>query len=169
MALSSACAAPIGPNNRPAHRPAPPAAPGLLPAVPLLTLDGQRTSLPQLVGRRVALVSLWATWCDPCLREFPALQRFAAQAPPGAVLGVAVAVGEPRAQVADFVSARGLGYQHLVDEDFRFADALGQKRVPATLVADREGHVTFSGGALDEAALAAVQSLLGEGALASTR
>ena len=42
------------------------------------------------------------------------------------------------------------------------ADALGQRRVPATLVVDRSGRVVYRGEALDEGSLAAFRKALGD-------
>jgi thiol-disulfide isomerase/thioredoxin len=40
--------------------------------------DGQPTTLAAFRGRTV-LVNLWATWCPPCLREMPSLDRLEAE------------------------------------------------------------------------------------------
>jgi hypothetical protein len=50
----------------------------------------------------------------------------------------------------------------LLDEDFRVADALGQRDVPATLVVDRGGRIVYRGDALDSASLVAFRRTLGE-------
>lgn len=131
-----------------------------MPTTELVTLDGQPTRLDAAVGGRVAVISLWATWCEACAAEFDALSRLAERAGTRGALVIAVAVGEPRKTVADFVAWRGLRYPQLVDEEWRLADALGQKRVPATLVVDRSGKVTYVGGALDAPALAALRAAL---------
>jgi len=131
-----------------------------LPAVELLTLDGQPTRLEQALQGRVGLVAVWATWCEACVAEFDSLTRLSDRAATRGAVVVAVAVGEKRRTVAEFVARRGLRYPQLVDEDFRLADALGQSRVPTTLVIDRNGHIVHAGGTLDEAALAALRSAL---------
>jgi peroxiredoxin len=108
------------------------------------------------------MVTLWATWCDACVGEIDVLERLQRQA--GArvdAVVVGVAVGETREHVAAFAQKRGLVYAQLVDENFRLADALGEPRVPATLVVDRAGHIVFRGGALDTSSLAAFRSALG--------
>ena len=101
-------------------------------------------------------VSLWATWCDACEKEMDALNRLDARTGADAVV-IGVAVGEEREKVADFTRRRGLRYVQLVDQDFAFADALGQRRVPATLVVDRQGRIVFRGEALDAASLDALR------------
>jgi peroxiredoxin len=133
---------------------------GALPAALLVDLDNRATRLDAEAGGRPALVSFWATWCDACMAEVGALNRLhdRAQATGGVVIGVAV--GEPREKAAAFARERGLRYPQLVDEKLQLADALGQKRLPATIVLDRQGRVVFVGGALDEAALAAFRAAL---------
>lgn len=131
-----------------------------LPPVELLTLEGQPTRLRQALEGKVALVAVWATWCEACAAEFEPLARLAERAGAHGGLVVAVAVGEKHTTVAEFVARKGLRYPQLVDEDFRLADALGQSRVPATLVIDREGRIVFSGGTLDEGAIAAMKGAL---------
>lgn len=153
MLIAAGCAAP----SKPIAAPPPVTA---VPSVMLTTLEGSPERLDAIVHGRVAVVSLWATWCEACAGEFAALGRLAEQAEARGATVVAVAVGEPHGQVAKFVAWRGLRYHQLVDEEFRFADALGQRRVPATLIVDRAGRVVFAGGALDETALAALRTAL---------
>ena len=126
-----------------------------LPAVPLLSVDllAQPTRLEQAAGGRVALVTFWATWCEACATEFDALNRLDDRVRDRGGVVIGVAVGEPRKKAAAFARQRGLRYAQLFDEKLALADALGQKRLPATLVLDRQGRVVFVGGALDERAL----------------
>src|SRR6266446_6530438 len=44
------------------------------PTVSLVDLAGNTVSLSEFAGRLV-LINLWATWCEPCLREMPSLER----------------------------------------------------------------------------------------------
>jgi thiol-disulfide isomerase/thioredoxin len=159
LLLSSAPA--CAPAPRPASTAS--AAPGVLPAARVVHVDGQETDLPSVVRGRVALVSFWATWCEACDGEMAALSRLEqrAQARQDALV-VTVAVGETRDAAVEFARRRGLAGVQLVDEDFRLADALGQRQVPATLVVDRQGRIVYRGGALDAAGLAAFRGALDE-------
>jgi thiol-disulfide isomerase/thioredoxin len=133
-------------------------APELVPAVALETLAGDHTEVARLAGGRVALVSLWATWCVACAREMDALNRLEAKTASGRdAVVIAVDVGEERGKVAEFARRWGLRYAQLVDRDFAFADALGQRRVPATLVVDRRGRIVYRGDALDAKSLDALR------------
>jgi peroxiredoxin len=148
-----ACAAPTRPAPASALR-----AP--LPKVALSTLDGHFTEVQSLTSGKVALIALWAPWCEACSAELGALERLHDSAGSRGAVVIAIAVGEPRSKIADFVAAHALRFPQLVDEQFRLADALGQRRVPATLILDRSGRVTYEGGALDGAALSALRAAL---------
>ncbi len=47
------------------------------PMATLVTLDGQRVSTADLLGK-VVILTFWATWCAPCRDELPLLSRYAA-------------------------------------------------------------------------------------------
>lgn len=53
-------------------------APVRMPAVAFATADATRRELAAFRGRTV-LLNLWATWCEPCKREMPALDRLQAE------------------------------------------------------------------------------------------
>ncbi len=159
--LASACApsaAPTPPVGTALLRPASPDS--HLPPVALLDLDRSPKSVDAVRAGRVALVTFWATWCDACEREMPALNRLEDRATGAHAVVIGVAVGEPSPRVRLFVQKHALRYTQLVDEDFQLTDALGQKRLPATLVLDRTGQIVFQGGALDPSALAAFRKAL---------
>jgi thiol-disulfide isomerase/thioredoxin len=130
--------------------------PSPLPGVALVTLAGDPVAVAGVARGRVALVSLWATWCEACQKEMDALNRLDAKTGSDAVV-IGVAVGEKRELVAEFAHRRGLRYMQLVDPEFAFADALGQRRLPATLVVDRRGRIVFRGEDLDVASLEALR------------
>ncbi|HEY2900508.1 MAG TPA: TlpA disulfide reductase family protein [Polyangia bacterium] len=125
--------------------------------VVLSDLDGHPTRLADAVGHQPALISFWAPWCDPCVREQPALQRLSRQVSACGATVVGVAVGETRATINRFVRARRLDFPQLADQDFHLSDALGQRRIPATLVLDANQNVVFTGESLDARAIAALK------------
>jgi thiol-disulfide isomerase/thioredoxin len=76
-------------------------------------LDGRTWSLTDADGRLV-WVNFWATSCEPCRTEMPAMQRLA-EAYPDELLILGVDWGEGRDAVTDFVGRYGVDYPILLD------------------------------------------------------
>jgi peroxiredoxin len=137
-------------------------------AITVTGADGREARLSDVLGRRAALVSFWAPWCEPCVRELPELERLARAVAPCQATVLGVAVGERPETIADFSRARRLSYPQYTDESFTLADALGQRRIPATVVFDDDQRIVFVGQTLDARATAALARVLGD-ADAATR
>ena len=86
----------------------------LAPVLKLRGLDGNVVELPADLAGRPLLINLWASWCGPCIREMPELQRFAAEQGPNGVQVVGVALDD-EAAVRAFLGRVPVGYQILLD------------------------------------------------------
>jgi len=114
------------------------------PDVPLETGPDGATETVAALARaegRPVLVNLWATWCAPCVRELPTLDRL--QAEMGRRLLV-VPVSQDmegwRAVSPAFTAER---YPHLstrVDSAMAFGSALGLRALPVTILYDANGR-----------------------------
>jgi thiol-disulfide isomerase/thioredoxin len=87
---------------------------GIVPAFTLTALDGRAAAVPQAYAGRPVLVNLWASWCGPCVKEMPELDRFArSQAPNGTqVVGIAL---DDAAAVEAFLRRIPVSYPLLID------------------------------------------------------
>ena len=78
-------------------------------------LDGRRWTLGDGEGR-ITWVNFWATNCEPCRTEMPAMQRLA-EAYGDRLLVLGLDWGESRASVVDFVEKYAIAYPILLDPD----------------------------------------------------
>ena len=85
-----------------------------IPAMRLSRLDGETVTLPSAYAGRPLLINVWATWCGPCIREMPELQRFSAEQSGDGVQVVGIALDEASA-VRDFLTRIPVGYPILLD------------------------------------------------------
>lgn len=78
-----------------APAPAVAARPGdLAPALQLPTLGGGSLTLDRFRGRPL-LVNVWASWCEPCVREMPELDRLAQAQPADGLQVLGIALDRP--------------------------------------------------------------------------
>lgn len=134
------------------------------PELDAWSLDGRRVSEKELHGK-VVLVNFWATWCGPCVREIPALER--AQAKYGArgfaVVGVVSSDGADDAQVQQFMADHDMRYPVIRDDGALSTKFEMGRALPTTYLYDRTGAlVKRHQGPLTEAELdALITPLLG--------
>lgn len=102
--------------------------------------DGEVVTLAALRGRPV-IVNFWASWCEPCAREMPALAAFA-RSQQGAAQVLAVNLGEDEATARDFLNANDAhGLTVLLDVELRARDAWGVRGLPVTFLVDPAGRI----------------------------
>ncbi len=152
FALAAACATPAAPPASPAPASPPPDAPAAeagarLPDFSLETVDGERFTLSEHVGREVVVLSFWATWCAPCLQELPHLEALYQAEKARGLLVVAVAMDEPSsiAEVAPTARRLGLTMPVVLDGEQRAVRLYNRSRhAPMTVVIDRRGQIVHS-------------------------
>jgi len=115
------------------------------PAPPLVLpmLDGTQTVDLATQRGNVVLLNFWASWCEPCKREMPALQQWHAQyGDQGlAVIGVDTLYQDERAAAEAFVQTNNITYPILADEVGDTSRQWLIQGLPRTYVLDRDGVV----------------------------
>jgi len=111
---------------------------GPAPAFTLETLGGQRVSLAQYRGRPL-LINFWATYCAPCRREMPLIQRTAAQHPLLVVL--LVDERDSHDSASAFVNELQITSTILFDGDGKVGDAYGISGLPTTFFIRPDGGI----------------------------
>jgi len=131
-------------------------------------LAGDTVRISELRGQAV-LVNVWATWCLPCQREMPSIQRLADRFADSGLTVLAVSVDDPGADgsIEAFRAEHGIRLTVLRDPGKRIQRIFRTFGVPETFLLDRGGRIAARWiGEFDadgEAARSAVRSALAAG------
>lgn len=126
----------------------------------VLPLQPGDPALQEQVRGKVAIIDLWATWCEPCRESMPKVARLAEAYADTDLVVAGVHVGPSAANAVRFAAEAGIEYPMHIDPDFGFTDAVGSRSVPLLLVVDREGTVVHRTHELDHETLELVRALM---------
>lgn len=105
----------------------------------LRDMEGRSRTLGEFRGK-VLLVHFWASWCDPCKKEFPALSALASEfAEKGlVVLGVAE---DSRERVEAFLKENGAAFTILLDQYGSVMRDYRVSLIPVSVIVGRDGLI----------------------------
>jgi len=117
------------------------------PAAPEFELrdaEGKIHRLSDYRGKVVAL-NFWATWCPPCRREMPSMQRLKNNMSAKDFVILAIDVGEDDETVFAFIFAMDIpiDYPLLLDRDGKVTDQWPRRGLPTSFILDKSGRVAL--------------------------
>ena len=130
-----------------------------LPSTQLKDLNGKTVDTAKLTnGGKPVIISFWATWCKPCMRELKALHEVYAdwQDETGVrIIIVSIDQAQDAQKVKPLVDGNGWEFDVLLDLSGDFKRAMGVQSIPHVFVLDGKGkivhnHVGYTDGSEDE-------------------
>jgi thiol-disulfide isomerase/thioredoxin len=115
------------------------------PELKFKDLDGRMHDLAELRGK-VVLINFWATWCPPCRREMPSMERLAQTLKGKPFVALAVDVGEDADTIETFISQLDttLSFPILLDTRGHSMKAWKVAGLPTTFLVDKQGRIVAS-------------------------
>jgi thiol-disulfide isomerase/thioredoxin len=136
ITAATAWAAAEAPQNLVMHD-----APQPVPELQFTDGDGQPRTLAEFRGK-VVLLNIWATWCLPCRKEMPTLDRLQAElgGPDFEVVALSTDRGGPEV-VKKFYAENGIAHLAIhIDTSSQAGFTLATAGLPTTLLIDRQGQ-----------------------------
>ena len=108
-------------------------------SVSLTGMDGKTYSLAALRGK-VVLVNFWATWCPPCRKEMPDMEKLYRQFAGKGFVVLAIS-DEDRETVEGFLAKQKYTYPVLLDPGRKVHTAFDVDGIPKSFLFDRTGKL----------------------------
>jgi thiol-disulfide isomerase/thioredoxin len=112
------------------------------PETTFLDADGRELRLDRFLGR-VVLVNFWASWCEPCIREMPALDRLQGKLGGDEFTVLAINVDRGGVDAArPFLKKLKIAHLSLyLDRRMTLMRGLGVRRLPTSIVVGHDGRL----------------------------
>ncbi len=90
------------------------------------------------------VIEFWASWCGPCVKLFPHLNKLYRELEGTGIQFVAL-TNEPLNSTREYTRSKKLLYPVAVDTNYQFGRALKVTYIPFAVIVDAEGKVVWSG------------------------
>ena len=118
-----------------------------LPSVKLKTMKGLPFVSDSIVNNgKPIIISFWATWCKPCIRELTTISDvYEEWVEETGVKFYAISIDDSRSMtlVAPLVSGKGWEYEVLLDPNSDFKRAMNVGPIPHTFLLNGKGEVVY--------------------------
>jgi peroxiredoxin len=121
------------------------------PGFSLLGMDDKTHRLEDYRGKPL-IINFWASWCEPCKVEMPAIQNQYMKWKDKGVQVIGMNLDEPQVTVQSFVKQYQLTFPILYDPGWVVRDLYGVTKYPTTFFIDASGEIRLIKlGVMDEA------------------
>jgi peroxiredoxin len=105
--------------------------------------DSMRVARLSAYRGSVVLLNVWATWCDPCRREMPSIERLYQELGPKGLRVLAVSIDDAGAgrDIREFAREHGLTFDILHDPTGGIQRTYQLIGVPESFLIDRDGVI----------------------------
>ena len=90
---------------------------------------------------RFVLLNFWATWCVPCLKEMPDLEKAYQKMGSKKLIVLAVGMGEDKSSIRKFAEKHGFIFPMVADTTLEIARLYGVEKIPVTYLINPEGVI----------------------------
>ncbi len=111
-----------------------------LPVFTVPALTGTALKTTELSGT-ITMLNFWATWCPPCKKEMPSIQRLAELMKGTAFRIVAISTGEKRETVESFIKQNKYAFPIYLDENGNLGDSYASQGIPTTYILNKDGKI----------------------------
>ncbi len=109
----------------------------------LTNIKGANVSLSDYKGKSI-IINFWATWCVPCIKEMPMIDRFYRAKKNDGLEVLMINIKESKSIVTNFIERNGYSFQVLLDKSGEVSEKFQVFGLPSTYFIDRQGIIQNS-------------------------
>jgi len=113
------------------------------PAATLKKLGAKTQSNLKEYKGKVVVVDFWASWCEPCKKEVPALNALYKKYLKKGVMIVGVNVDDEESTAKDFLKENHVDFPLFHDDGKKLAGQCDLSTMPSSFVIDKKGVIRF--------------------------
>jgi thiol-disulfide isomerase/thioredoxin len=116
----------------------------VFPTFSLENIKGDTIDLEDhLEDGKLVIIDFWATWCKPCMKELPELDKIDKEYDDVSV--IAISIDRPRHvnKVKRVIRSKNFGFITLLDSDKMLQRELNLKNVPRTLIINSQRQILY--------------------------
>lgn len=111
------------------------------PNVALVKIKGGSQKISEFRDK-VIVLNMWASWCAPCRKEMPSLERLSNKLDDERFVVLGLSVDEDEKLLEEFLSKYDITFARHIDKDMSIAKGqLGATAFPETYIISRDGKV----------------------------
>ena len=99
---------------------------------------GENATKPAFHGK-VLVLNIWATWCPPCRKEMPSLQRLSQTLDPKRFAVIGLSTDQDALLATEFLVQSGVTFSNFFDPNGKMSKQLGLKVYPETFLIAPDG------------------------------
>ena len=115
------------------------------PDFSLKNLKGDSVNLKDFSGKKIVILDFWASWCYPCVKAIPELNRIQKNYAEKDVQVLGINLRESHAKVIAFKKRNMAKYPTLLDLKASVANNYRVRGIPNIILIDKDGVVRFNG------------------------
>ncbi len=104
--------------------------------------DGKMVQLTDFRGK-VVIINFWASWCPPCRKEMPSMQRAWEILSKEGIMMLGINVGEDSDAIFAFTAEYPVEFPLLMDKTSGVFEKWGARGLPMTYILDPDGKINY--------------------------
>jgi len=111
-----------------------------IPEIVARDLEGKPVEMSRFKGK-ILIIDFWATWCVPCVKEFPSLEKFYRNNKDKGIELIAISVDNDIKRVRKFIKKHGYSFNIFHDFDHKTSRNFKIGLIPTLFIVGPDGKI----------------------------